>query len=127
MLTFTDRAREMVLAFMDQSGEELRALRVHLDGGSPIALIATAMLAPHHRKEVDFGRGTLARPRQTLFGFGVLEWDEHCGLDFMRPFPGGEHGVEHGGDASLLDVPARHVGMADGAARGPQPYEQTAP
>lgn len=37
MLSFTDRARDMVLTFMDQSGEELRALRVHLNGGSPVA------------------------------------------------------------------------------------------
>ncbi len=37
MLTFTDRAREMVLNFMDQSGEDLRALRIHVSGGSPVA------------------------------------------------------------------------------------------
>lgn len=36
-LTFTDRAREMVLAFMDQGGEDLRALRVRVNGGSPVA------------------------------------------------------------------------------------------
>ena len=37
MLTFTDRAKEMVLTFMDQSGEELQALRIHVSGGSPVA------------------------------------------------------------------------------------------
>lgn len=37
MLSFTDRAREMVLAFMEQSGEDLGALRVHANGGSPVA------------------------------------------------------------------------------------------
>jgi Fe/S biogenesis protein NfuA len=37
MLTFTDRAREMVLTFMDQSGEDLRSLRIHASGGSPVA------------------------------------------------------------------------------------------
>ncbi len=37
MLTFTDRAREMVLEFMDQSGEELRSLRIQVNGGSPVA------------------------------------------------------------------------------------------
>lgn len=37
MLTFTDRAKEMVLTFMDQSGEDLRALRIHVSGGSPVA------------------------------------------------------------------------------------------
>jgi Fe/S biogenesis protein NfuA len=37
MLTFTDRARTMVRDYMDQSGDELSALRIHLNGGSPIA------------------------------------------------------------------------------------------
>lgn len=37
MLTFTDKAREMVLTFMDQSGEDLRALRINANGGSPVA------------------------------------------------------------------------------------------
>jgi Fe/S biogenesis protein NfuA len=37
MLTFTDRAREMVLEFMDQSGADLRALRLLVNGGSPLA------------------------------------------------------------------------------------------
>ncbi len=37
MMTFTDRAREMVLTFMDQGGEDLRALRIQVTGGSPVA------------------------------------------------------------------------------------------
>lgn len=37
MLTFTDKAREMVLTFMDQSGEDLRALRINVNGDSPVA------------------------------------------------------------------------------------------
>lgn len=37
MLSFTDRAREMVLNFMDQSGEDFRSLRVNVNGGSPMA------------------------------------------------------------------------------------------
>ena len=37
MLTFTDKAREMVLTFMDQSGEDHCALRIHVTGGSPVA------------------------------------------------------------------------------------------
>ena len=37
MLTFTDKAREMVLEFMDQSGDDLRALRLLVNGGSPLA------------------------------------------------------------------------------------------
>lgn len=37
MLTFTDKARAMVLEYMDQSGDELRALRLAVSGGSPLA------------------------------------------------------------------------------------------
>lgn len=37
MLTFTDRAQEMVRAFLDQSGGELHALRIQMNGGSPLA------------------------------------------------------------------------------------------
>lgn len=36
-LTFTDRAQEMVRAFLDQSGGELHALRIQVNGGSPLA------------------------------------------------------------------------------------------
>jgi Fe/S biogenesis protein NfuA len=37
MVTFTDKAREMVLSFMDQSEGELQALRINLRNGSPLA------------------------------------------------------------------------------------------
>jgi Fe/S biogenesis protein NfuA len=37
VLTFTDKARTMVLEFMEQTGEEIRALRIHVNGGSPVA------------------------------------------------------------------------------------------
>lgn len=37
MLTFTDRAREMVLTFLQQAEGELDALRIHAAGGSPVA------------------------------------------------------------------------------------------
>ena len=37
MLTFTDRAREMVLSFMDQNGADDQALRIHMAPGSPLA------------------------------------------------------------------------------------------
>lgn len=37
MLTFTDRAREVVQAFLDQSAGELTALRISAEGGSPVA------------------------------------------------------------------------------------------
>lgn len=37
MLTFTDRAREVVLSFLDQSDGELQALRITPQAGSPVA------------------------------------------------------------------------------------------
>lgn len=37
MLNFTDRAREVVNSFLDQSGGELEALRITLQPGSPVA------------------------------------------------------------------------------------------
>lgn len=36
-LNFTDRAQEMVRSFLDQSGGELHALRIQVNGGSPLA------------------------------------------------------------------------------------------
>lgn len=48
MLTFTDRAQEMVRNFISQSDGELRSLRIQIEGGSPLApafeltLVATA-------------------------------------------------------------------------------------
>ncbi|GMV08243.1 MAG: hypothetical protein AMXMBFR53_45180 [Gemmatimonadota bacterium] len=37
MLTFTDRARDVVQSFLDQSGGELEALRIAPQAGSPVA------------------------------------------------------------------------------------------
>ena len=37
MLTFTDRAREVVNSFLDQSEGELEALRITTQPGSPVA------------------------------------------------------------------------------------------
>ena len=37
MLNFTDRARDVVRSFLDQSGGELDALRISMQGGSPVA------------------------------------------------------------------------------------------
>lgn len=37
MLTFTDKARDVVQSFLDQSGGDLTALRISADGGSPVA------------------------------------------------------------------------------------------
>ncbi|MEX0843583.1 MAG: NifU family protein [Gemmatimonadota bacterium] len=48
MLTFTDRAQEMVRNFISQSDGELQSLRIQVEGGSPLApafeltLVATA-------------------------------------------------------------------------------------
>tara|TARA_B100001123_G_scaffold14181_3_gene16149 strand:+ start:7881 stop:8474 length:594 start_codon:yes stop_codon:yes gene_type:complete len=60
MLTFTDKAREMVLTFMDQSGEDQRALRIHVTGGSPVAPSFELTLAENSDRgeedvEVDAG------------------------------------------------------------------------
>lgn len=37
MLTFTDRARDLVRSFLDRSGGELQALRIASQAGSPVA------------------------------------------------------------------------------------------
>jgi Fe/S biogenesis protein NfuA len=37
MLTFTDKARDVVRSFLDQSGGDLAALRISANGGSPVA------------------------------------------------------------------------------------------
>ena len=37
MLTFTDRARDVVRSYMDQSGGDLQALRITAQAGSPVA------------------------------------------------------------------------------------------
>ena len=60
MLTFTDKAREMVLTFMDQSDEDHRALRIHVTGGSPVAPSFELTLAENSDRgeedvEVDAG------------------------------------------------------------------------
>lgn len=46
MLTFTDRAREMVLGFMEGSGDTTQALRVKLRNGSPLAPAFELTLVP---------------------------------------------------------------------------------
>jgi len=54
VLTFTDRAREMVLDFMEQSGEDLRALRIVVTGGSPVApSFDMTLIEDSDRKEED--------------------------------------------------------------------------
>ncbi|MSR22796.1 MAG: iron-sulfur cluster assembly accessory protein [Gemmatimonadetes bacterium] len=54
MLTFTDKARERVLEFMDQGGDDLRALRLLVDGGSPLApSFELTLVADSDRTEGD--------------------------------------------------------------------------
>jgi Fe/S biogenesis protein NfuA len=60
MLTFTDRAREVVHSFMDQSGGELEALRITRRPGSPIApqfelVLVTLSEREEEEREVDGG------------------------------------------------------------------------
>ncbi len=63
MLTFTDRAREMVLTFLEQSEGELDALRIHAEGGSPVApAFELTLIAPDERSpgDVQFDGGGFA-------------------------------------------------------------------
>ena len=54
MVTFTDRAREMVLNFLDQSGEDLSALRIQATGGSPVApSFELTLVGDSDRAEID--------------------------------------------------------------------------
>lgn len=54
MVTFTGRAREMVLNFMDQTGEDLSALRIRATGGSPVApSFELTLVGPSERAETD--------------------------------------------------------------------------
>ena len=54
MITFTDRAREMVLNFIDQSGEDLSALRIQATGGSPVApSFELTLVGETDRAEID--------------------------------------------------------------------------
>ncbi|TVP54771.1 MAG: iron-sulfur cluster assembly accessory protein [Gemmatimonadales bacterium] len=64
MLTFTDKARNMVRTFMDQSEGELEALRIVLTGGSPVApAFELTLVGPDDRSgddvEVDGGGFTV--------------------------------------------------------------------
>ncbi len=64
MLTFTDKARDMVRTFMDQSEGELEALRIVLTGGSPVApAFELTLVGPDDRSgddvEVDGGGFTV--------------------------------------------------------------------
>jgi Fe/S biogenesis protein NfuA len=60
MLNFTEKARDMVRAYMEQSEGELQALRIHVTGGSPVApSFDLSLVGPDDRRpddvEVDAG------------------------------------------------------------------------
>ena len=60
MLTFTDRARDVVSSFLEQSGGELEALRISAVPGSPVAprfelTLVTRSEQAEDEKEVDGG------------------------------------------------------------------------
>jgi len=65
MLTFTDRARDVVRSFLDQSGGELEALRITPQSGSPVAPRFELMLVS--RDERESGEVELEGP-----GFPIL-------------------------------------------------------
>lgn len=65
MLTFTDRARDVVRSFLDQSGGELTALRISAEGPSPVAPRFDLTLVDMEEREAD--ERELAGP-----GFPVL-------------------------------------------------------
>ncbi|NJD18350.1 MAG: hypothetical protein FIA95_03580, partial [Gemmatimonadetes bacterium] len=51
MLTFTDRARDVVRSYLDGSGGDLQALRVTPQAGSPVAPRFELSLVPLSEKE----------------------------------------------------------------------------
>lgn len=70
MLTFTDRAKEVVSSFLEQSGGELEALRITMMAGSPVAprfelTLVSRSEATDDETEVDGG------------GFPVLVKEDH--------------------------------------------------
>ena len=87
MLTFTDKAREMVLTFMDQSGEDHRALRINVTGGSPVAPFFELTLAENSDRgeedvEVDAG-GFMV-----VFDSGSADKLEGATVDFVNRING---------------------------------------
>ena len=83
MLTFTDKAREMVLAFMDQSGEDRRALRINLTGGSPVAPSFELTLAENSdrgEEDVEIDAGGF----MVVFDPGSADQLEGATVDFVN-------------------------------------------
>jgi Fe/S biogenesis protein NfuA len=83
MLEFTDRAREMVRAYMEQSEGGLDALRIHVTGGSPVApAYDLSLVGPEDRRpddlEVD-GGGFLV-----LLDPGSAEQLDGARVDFVQ-------------------------------------------
>ena len=83
MLTFTDKAREMVLTFMDQSDEDHRALRIHVTGGSPVAPSFELTLAENSdrgEEDVEIDAGGFV----VVFDPGSADKLEGATVDFVN-------------------------------------------
>jgi Fe/S biogenesis protein NfuA len=111
MLTFTDRAREMVRTYMDQGEGELEALRIGVEG-SPVApryeltLVARADRRDDER-EVDLGDFAVLVAEESvdrLNGATVdfVERVNESGFE-VRPGAGGEAGGGEGPTGPLAD------------------------
>jgi len=63
MLSFTDHAREMVMAFMGQSGGEMEALRIAMEGSPVAPRFELTLVSPNERRsderELDAGGFTV--------------------------------------------------------------------
>lgn len=113
MLTFTDRARDVVRSFLDQSGGELEALRITPQSGSPVAPRFELMLVS--RDERESGEVELEGP-----GFPILVKTGDAGsledavVDFVER-------VNESGFEVRLDgaQPASPAPRPDAAPQGP--------
>ena len=113
MLTFTDRARDVVRSFLDQSGGELEALRITPQSGSPVAPRFELMLVS--RDERESGEVELEGP-----GFPILVKTGDAGsledavVDFVER-------VNESGFEVRLDgaQPASPAPRSDAAPQGP--------
>jgi Fe/S biogenesis protein NfuA len=102
MLTFTDKARDVVRSFLDQSGGDLAALRIAADGRSPVAprfeltLVSMGERKPDEREVEGPGFPVLVRESEAerLEGATVdfVERVNESGFE-VRPAPGGGNGA----------------------------------
>jgi len=114
MLTFTDKARDVVQSFLDQSGGDLAALRISADGGSPVAprfeltLVSMEERLPDEREMEGPGFPVLVREAEAarLEGATVdfVERVNESGFE-VRPVPGAASGAR----AAATDVPTGEI------------------